>query len=238
MQEPMSFQQSVIAGLRIEGSEQSVEGVRHRRRYRWAANQLAKTGARVIVDHGCGSGHGTQIMYDRLVHHLATPLPQPFVCGYDPDEEAAAYARLHFRVPAWSQPPFAWDLWTSAPREHRAVVTHGVLEHIPHAHPSDMLALFLKQAKYVVGFFPYKEPAGHNPHHFWHDLGLEVFADLPSHVSSSLWFEPAGSTEDNRIDRPDEDTFFTSENYLTPLPNYFLTSDPRGLINVLFVLEG
>lgn len=73
-------------GLRIRGDEDDANGECHRARYRWAASML-EPGSRVL-DYGCGTGYGTEILravgmqadgYDPLV----PPFDGPFATRYD-----------------------------------------------------------------------------------------------------------------------------------------------------------
>jgi len=222
----VTFEESVKQGLRIEGSESSVEGVRHRRRYRWAAGQikaLIDGGLRdtKIVDHGCGAGYGCRIIAD----HVGV---RGFVNGFDPDPAAVKYAiEKH------------WHACTTdssvCERDGRPmiIVTMGVLEHIRAMTPRDHIGYFFDEygADAVVGFFPFRERAGLNPHHVW--FGMTPESSLPvatvsgREIVQRVWYEPYDMTvSEQHPDYPD-----------SPRKGFFETGDPNDYINMLFVLR-
>jgi hypothetical protein len=211
----MTFEQSIRCGLRIEGSEDSDEGQRHRRRYRWGSRRIAELGLErpVIVDYGTGTGHGCSIMANTLG-------PTAYINGYEPDEAAANYARRRWWPLTFSQEPvMPIDVLT----------TFGVVEHIEGIHPSDTLAEYADKAKWVVGFCPRCEipgPRANQCHVHWH-LDESILDGLDV---KQVWYEPLV------VDRnaPNSDECFTRE----PRGNYFKTFDPLDTINMLFVIKG
>jgi hypothetical protein len=237
------FTASIANGLRVEGNERGIEGVRHRRRYRWACNRLLELpDALVILDHGCGAGYGTRMIKEVLEAKRATKsaalvaqryLGEGMVAGYEPDPAAAIHANSVERVNVFGSFPPPWPMWTATPRAQRCIITYGVLEHIVGTHPSDMLEEFLTHARHVVGFFPYKEPHGNNPNHFWFELDEKVFADLGA--KQALYFEPADNPHIAWNDEAAVDAYY--EKWEHPRPSAWQSGDNHDPINVLFVLE-
>jgi hypothetical protein len=229
----MTFDESVKQGLRIEGSESSVEGVRHRRRYRWSSREVKRLlpgGEAKVVDHGCGAGYGCMFIGDPFgVTWISAPGKGPVrVYGYDPDAAAVAHAReKHW--PACTTDPSICE--RDGTRSH-VIVTMGVLEHIRSMTPREHISYFFDGygADAVVGFFPYRERPGLNPHHVW--FGLTPEASLPTETESGrkitrrVWYEPYDMAVDE----------FTPTYPEAPRAGFFETGDPNDYINMLFVL--
>jgi len=195
------FKRSIESGLRIIGNEQTADGERHRRRYRWAAGVAKRHEAKRILDFGCGSGYGSRI--------LSSMLKEAQVVGYDPDHSAIEFAReasglkplrredpprpLHFLTgkAVASLSAFNFDL----------IVFHSVAEHIREKRPREQLLDLLKLAPRVVGFFPYKEPAGCNHEHFWNDLDESELEGLKTEkrLYEPLWGNFANHVVPNTI---------------------------------------
>lgn len=212
----MTFEESVRQGLRIEGSETSIEGVRHRRRYQWAANRIneLKILWPRVLDHGCGSGHGCKIM--------GMVLTGASVQGYDPDVSATEYARAHWWESCSSDRELLMLQHTDV------VVTHGVLEHIQGTYPTDKIQEFFDAGAHaVVGFVPYREKPGLNPHHFW--FGLDPATMLAPWKNVEVWYEPLVSSRgDDHVDH-----YYSKEKQ----ESFFQTGRQGDAINFLFVIR-
>ena len=204
----LSFESSVAVGLRVEGSEESLEGRRHRRRYQFFAmviNRLQLPRSAVVLDHGCGAGYGCKIISGGT---------KAGVVGFDPDVEAVCYAREHH----W------WDVLTTMPEGPLdVIVTTGVLEHIAGVHPGDRIAEFLTMAPHVIGSVPYRELPGENPHHLW--FGLEAANLFPAEAKVRTWYESC-----------DEKIPFIEGPRVRSV-SFFESRDVRDSINILFHVE-
>lgn len=224
----MDIQESFRTGLRVEGSEKTPEGIRHRRRYHWAGARVRELvegsngnpplAAAKIVDHGCGTGYGCRIIWEAL--GAPKKIDDALVWGYDSDEEAVKYAQRHW----WPECYTDESICERRPERPLIIVSMGVLEHIPEMHPRDHLAHFFDEFKAdaVVGFVPYREKKGPNPHHCWHGLDERI---LPA--GASIYYEPMLliGTDDrtDQITRVRRGAFFE-------------TGFSEDAINMLFVL--
>jgi SAM-dependent methyltransferase len=139
----------------------------HRWRYEHAARRLkALDFSGLVVDIGCGSGYGSEILMDSGFDVMAL--------DHNPAARAAVMKRGFSAVETeWKGLSIKGRPW--------AAIAFEVVEH--NRDGLKLLAATCARASITLASVPYNEPHGGNPHHHLFNLTEATFADLPGRVS-------------------------------------------------------
>lgn len=138
-------------------------------RYEWAARRLRDLGfSGVVVDIGCGSGYGSEILMRAGFSVMAI----------DHNSEAlAAVMKRGFsaRQIAWGDLGIKGQPW--------AAVAFEIVEH--NTNGIELLTATCERAAITLASVPYNEQPGSNPHHRLFNLTEATFIELPGRVTLS-----------------------------------------------------